>query len=511
MGLITKPEHALTPEPGEDQPAFAVRFHSVMQRRLPDTDGRNEAMLAAWAAHDTLAAKARKRWSPQRYSLEACVPLFDEHSTIDSDGTPVTYTCDDLAQMVRNMNSAISDTGNYPALTDGHTPEDPSGVQPEVLGYSGPFYLGQVGQDSPRYAIFSAEHHRRDRAEVLASHLCRSPEVWRTPRPQDRIMGPIAALGAEVPRRFNGMAKYARLADGTHVERYAGRHSMLRYQPETAPSGTVIHKYAATFASATSVALPSDRYSKDEAPMPAEQADATPTLSDVDIAKIVKSTLDALSSMPEMQFVQTLMSRGGDDGDDGDDGDGEQDEVLDSPTDLDDDEHAIESDNDVAPTDATPETLEPTAETDNSDGPLIARITALQAENAALKKQLADASGAKSEQYRRERIGGLREKGFQLDVTECLSLSADFSDEHFEKYARSLEKNALRVPLAGIVDVPKAVEPSRGAQPSQQAGDPRMEKYARQAAQRHSANRNAGRSSSYEAELQKVLAAASQQ
>ena len=217
----------VVPLRGETQAAFAQRYHAAMSRVIRNTDRRNSEMLRAWreSGQDrTLDQAAAQRFGTPEYIRVPNVPVFSEHTTRDGKGKLAIYDRRALAAIVDRCNTRILDTGDFPPLTEGHTPtteeQNAGRKMPEVLGYAGPFRLGQIGNVNPRWAIFCDEWHHRDCAGKLRRMQRRSPEVWLEERMEDRFLDPIAALGAETPRLDLGPARYGRRADGRVVEKY---------------------------------------------------------------------------------------------------------------------------------------------------------------------------------------------------------------------------------------------------------------------------------------------------
>ena len=212
------------PTPGEEQAEFAVRFHQAMQNNIPDTAERNSAMFESWdAAHpdgDELGRISAQHWPTDKYTRIPNVAVFAEHTTKNRDGTVSKYDLKALRAIADRCNARIADTGNYSAITEGHTPESSSALQPTVLGYSGPFKLGMIGRQKPRWAIFADEHWLNEHKSKMRSLPNRSPEVWLEPKIEDRFFDPIAALGATTPRLDLGMVRYGRRGEAL-VEKYS--------------------------------------------------------------------------------------------------------------------------------------------------------------------------------------------------------------------------------------------------------------------------------------------------
>jgi hypothetical protein len=477
---INKLARQITPLPGEDQPAFAVRFHTIARRIMPSTSARQSAMMQSWAnAGDSLAAQAAIDFPADKYERRDGVCEFKEHIAQNADGSQSHYSCAELAAMTRNMNSRVAETGNYGSLIDGHTSDDPNAPQPDVLGHRGPYYLGQIGQKTPRWAIFSIEHHKREMLPRLASRPTRSAEVWRSPRIEDRILDPVAALGAETPRLDLGMVRYERTGtveiDGQQIERYA----------------------AACMPGAASVVVPTDKYAENEG--------ADMAMTPEDAQQVAQAVSQLIFDTPEWQFVQAIMQNGDGEADSSaedvaDDANGAGDEmesVDEAPGDpgmpepqaepeysAPDESPAPESPAPESPAPESPPVADapapaapPTAEP-SADGAVEDRVAQLEAVVAELQGKL---QGSQAEKYRREALSGLRAKGFQIDVEAQMEIVADMNGEGFERYAKSLEKTVTRVPLADDTDVHEPPsEPVRT--PPTDPSHPDMDRYSRDAA-----------------------------
>ena len=183
----------LRPQTGESQGEFAVRFHETMRDGISDTDERNSRAMDAWrkyaAAADPVEQRAQRRFGPEEFKRVNDVPVFGEHQTKDDEDNPVVYDRAALQSIIQRCNARIADTGDFAPLTDGHTPDKEQLAKgarmPEILGYSGPFRLGMIGNKNPRWAIFSDEYHHLGDADKLKKLPRRSPEVWLEPKMSD--------------------------------------------------------------------------------------------------------------------------------------------------------------------------------------------------------------------------------------------------------------------------------------------------------------------------------------
>lgn len=155
-------------------------------------------------------------------------PVFAEHTTKDREGNPVVYDRYALQAMCDTMNQRIRETGDYSAISIGHTPDMEQMAQgmkmPPLVGFAGPFKVAPLGQTG-RYAIYADCHVRRDKLDVVKDHPRVSPEVWLTADIRKRFLDPIALLGAEAPRLDLGIL-YCRTAGGELVEKYTATAAM---------------------------------------------------------------------------------------------------------------------------------------------------------------------------------------------------------------------------------------------------------------------------------------------
>ncbi|MCH9838490.1 hypothetical protein K0U83_22705 [bacterium] len=280
---------AIVPFNGESQPDFAARFHQLMQKAIPETDKRTQESFRVWdkymAENDPLMQRAIRTFRPEEFKRIDNVPLFTEHTTKDARGNTMVYDRNALAAVLDRCNHRIADTGNFAPLTEGHTPDRESlakgASMPAVLGYAGPYKLGMVGNENPRWAIFGTEWHDAQDADKLRKLRRRSPEIWLEERMEDRFFDPIAALGAETPRLDMGMIQFHRTSTGRNVAKYS----------------------VAAMPSATSVFVPStDVGSKKKNYEGASNMALTPE----DVTQVV----DAIMDTEPMQWVVSQMGGG---------------------------------------------------------------------------------------------------------------------------------------------------------------------------------------------------------
>lgn len=293
---------SITPTADESQADFAMRFHEAMREAIPDTEERTQRCFAAWdqarGQADPLERRAASKFAPDKYRRVRHIPVFAEHTTRrkkDGKEEVVLYDRRALQAIADRCNRRILDTGDFAALTAGHTPtseeREKGAPMPNTLGWSGPFRLGMIGQEIPRWAIFSDEWHQRQHEDELDHMRRRSPEVWLEERMEDRFLDPIAALGAETPRLDLGVANYARRPDGQLVERY---------------SAVVVDvdRYTATFPAAGNAFVPggTDKPQNHYEAGGSGSMDASPDT--------INQFVEAMMQTEPMQFVLSLMNQG---------------------------------------------------------------------------------------------------------------------------------------------------------------------------------------------------------
>lgn len=454
----------LKPTASETQPQFAMRYHAAQSRAMPDTEARNAAMFRAWfetrGDTDDLEQYAARKFPSEQFRRVPCVAVFEEHETREGpDETPVKYGRNELIDIIENMNERIRDRDAFRPISDGHTTrENPS---PEVLGYAGPFYLGQVGRLDPKWAIFQAEHHFSDAAPVMARRPGRSVEVWRAPKMRQRYFHPIAALGSEAPRLDLHMpALYGRWiheATGEAVERYSGP----------------------VMPSATSVFVPTagqhkkrEHYEADEDPTTEKEQGTMIDASD--LQKIVSAVVEEMATTfgltPRPSAAEGEQSNP-------DDTLSHQDDPADDPQTQTASEEAelSPSENDQFSEDldaGDPDEDEPASvAAPNSDSTdeheYVAAIRALQeqlttseAENAKLKQQLQQAGAGAQEAYRREKYQKLKDQGYLLDVDKEMAFASTLPDSAFKSHLTRIAECYQRVPMAAQVPaIPVADSP----------------------------------------------------
>lgn len=235
----------LTPASHESQPEFFDRASHELREVIPSVNRRTVEILQSWrrSSNDQdLRGKASAQFPCDRFRHFGPRCVFVEHTipaSEDGQRPEIHYGREALLQMINWANFRIRNADAFSVLSDGHTPtrdEHLSGCPfPEVIGYVGPFYLGQLGDVSPRWAIYADEWVHQEDVDCFLKRQRRSPEVWINEPMERRTMDPIAALGAETPRLDCGVNPYSRASDGQTV---------LTYSPEgdarTQPPGPVV-------------------------------------------------------------------------------------------------------------------------------------------------------------------------------------------------------------------------------------------------------------------------------
>lgn len=462
----------IKPTTSETQPQFAIRYHEAMANRIPDTEARNNAMFDAWfgaRGDDDLEQYAARKFPEAQFKRVPLVAVFEEHETREGpEETPVKYSRDDLAAIVENMNERIRDRDSFRPISDGHTTrETPS---PEVLGYAGPFYLGQIGRVNPTWAIFQSEHHYKDAVPTLAKRPARSVEVWRASRMRDRYFHPIAALGSEAPRLDLHMpALYGRWeheATGELVERYSGP----------------------VMPSATSVFVPSmgqhkkrEQYEAGEDPSADKEQGAMIDASD--LQKIVSAVVEEMATTFGLQPKSPASADVNGDDSATEDANNDEPEAFEPDSEPEPDDEPQFSEARVGGDDdgGSPAGF-PSADNDADDHEYAAAIRALQdqlqaaqTENAKLKQQLQQANSGQQESYRREQYQKLRAQGYQLDVAKEMDFARELPDKAFKAHLTRIAECYQRVPMASVVsEIPVADSPV-----VQGGSDTRAEKQAK--------------------------------
>jgi len=463
---ITTPK----PKDGELQSDFAIRFHESMMDAVPNTDERNQMCFGAWrdsVGDEPEVETARKYHKASEFDERRDIPVFEEHvipERLSKDGKrkipAVKYDRKALAAICRNMNEAIADVGKFCPITNGHTSDNVTDPEPEVLAFTGAYRLGMIGNNKPRYAIFADEYHRKDRAEILKGRRGRSVEVLPLPDVSKRSFYPIAALGADEPRLNLPPARYQKV-DGEEIE--VERYMMV------APGGasTFIpdadkQKYGDDQQSEMPIPLASLKQIMEAFTQTAVFQWAVGKMEEEGKSGAVNPLVHQPPQMADMPVDDAAGQPGaqppmpGQEPDQDDMGDGdvpdedwsEDDELVSGPIGPNTPEQGAAGGSNKPPfkgnekmTEQTP--AKPDQYSQKSAGlqALEDRIAAVEAENAGLRAKLIGA-----ERY--SKLSSLKSQGVELDMDSELKKVATQSDEQFAGHVETIEKYYRRSPAA---------------------------------------------------------------
>jgi len=178
-----------------------------------------------------------KKYDEDGFHTIKSVPIFDAHDGHE-EGLDIDFDKDLLQKIIDQCNARIKDTGDLVPVTDGHTSEDPTVPEPQILGYAHNFTLGLIGQDKPRHCIMAdLKIHKEHMAKVkqlprrsieLWPDLCIDPVVLKgADKP---VVDSIALLGAQRPARDLGLLFSKKQSGKT---RY--RHELNQFKENMAP------------------------------------------------------------------------------------------------------------------------------------------------------------------------------------------------------------------------------------------------------------------------------------
>lgn len=282
--LRTESLEPLSPQSGENEHAFIVRAHKALLDEVPDFNRRNQMIWDAWDSQKGPSRGrqlASQKFPSERYAFSPAHCHFAEHDKVEPNGQTKHVGLQDLVTILNENNSQILDRENFQAITLGHTSENPTHKDPDVIGFAGPYRLGMIGHEKPVFAIFGDEYHKKDRLQEVQSAPRRSIELNTLRSTGQRWFDPIAALGAKAPR-LAMPAKYDRTEDA-EVERYSV------VAPAYFPGGSNTNIDKTHYDNEAN-------FSNQGNEMNAQ------SISDQDIAAIVA----AIEQMPEIQFIRSM-------------------------------------------------------------------------------------------------------------------------------------------------------------------------------------------------------------
>ena len=281
----------VVPDSDESQEHFIIRAHDALKDHLTDVDDRNREIWDLWNEYrgGTLAdERAGKAFGDaSRYMNVPGQAVFVEHDTIKSTGEPISFKLKELCEILRTCNRRIADRDLFAAISLNHTSSNPEGPDPEVLGYAGPYRLGQVGNVKPKWAIFADEHWYTENQERLKKMPRRSPELITYPHNGQRFFDPIAALGSKSPR-LHMPVRYSSFTndEGVECERYesgaagsypGGSNTYIKGSPDLKVKQPL-----------------NEQYENKEEPMQGSN-------------EMIAQLVEAFAQTPEIQFIRSLM------------------------------------------------------------------------------------------------------------------------------------------------------------------------------------------------------------
>ena len=300
---------AIAPQPHESQNDFIIRAHRELMPVIADPMQRNREVWQAWdianPGHERERQRAEQYFADGEFEHKKDVCLWHEHeSTIAGPDGPTTRVNDStrLSSIVNENNLRIADTDAYTAIVDKHTlspHEDDAGKsKPRCIGYAGPFRLGMIGRQQPRFAIFGDEHRYKGEKQTFQDRPRRSVEVLTLRANNRSYIDPIAAI-SEAPR-LPLPAQYSADSDGD-IEVYNA-------MPAPADGGG-----EPVYAGGSNTYLPGTQWNRKRKP---EQFGAMPNESNPEPKQMLdqndmQQIVSAILSTPQMKFIEQLMQQSG--------------------------------------------------------------------------------------------------------------------------------------------------------------------------------------------------------
>lgn len=432
------------PQRNESYEHYVVRAHKEMLPFMPSAAERNEAIWDQWRKHrgETIGEQvAREKFGGPEYAHAPKVCVFREHDTINSEGEPVKYRLPAIVNILTHNNRRISEHESFAPLTRDHTSDEEGAPDPEMLGYEGPYHLGMVGRDEPKWAIFADEWHRREVSQDMKSLPFRSVELIKFKNTGEQFFHPIAALGAKAPRLS-----------------MPGRYSVGQFQ------GATVERYAVAApsypgGSNTFIQAGDDetRYSSEEETMQGND-------------ELIAQIMDALAATPQFQFINQLMEKEQAEEQVEENYEAEGDETMNLPptddTPMPDNYEADEEET----SDDMPAFMKKDDETEKNAAMngfvTVDKYNAVLREVGASAKRIQILEKKDSDNRRLAKLSALRAKfGDLIDMKEeketCLySCGSSMSDKDFESHLKMIEKYAARAHDAAPVRIPTGEFPS---------------------------------------------------
>lgn len=294
------------PNPGESCEDFCIRAHQELIGRVTEPATRNEIVWQAWDSangYDQDRYRAVEHFAGQGFHSGPTVCHFAEHTAHNRDGA-IEHDAGSLKGICQNLNLRIRDVDAYPALIDRHTVDKPDAntPDPKVLGYAGPFRIGMIGREEPRYAIFGQEWYKPNSLAEVAEKPRRSVELIRYRNGGRSYFDPIACLGADSPRLPMPPAMYSATGDRElEITRYSVGSPVL-----AGSSNTFVTGFGDKPKTATKPVAVVDKYE----PELTTDTEGDSMIGEDDIRQIV----DAILATPQMSWVTSKMAADGQDG-----------------------------------------------------------------------------------------------------------------------------------------------------------------------------------------------------
>lgn len=308
-----------------------------------------------------------------------------------------------LKQIVEQCNARIEDTGDLVPITAGHTSDDPSVPEPDILGYACNFRMGSIGKDTPRAAIMCDMRIHRDNMERVKQLPRRSIELW-----PDLVIDPVVLKKADRPA----------------VDSIA----LLGAERPARDLGLMFHKKDKT----------TRRYSQQRSQMNPEE--------------LVNQCVEALSNLPEMAFLRDLMKKSQNEMAEGDEAEKyAEDKAEVKPEEekvsLEEEGHEDEEGEDVEP-----------ARLRMQRDQAKRRYARLEADHKALFAKVEALERRERIAQRKADLLSLEGLGFDFDLAEELDYVSDMQPKQYSAHLAKIKKRYRKAPIN--VRVPTAVVPT---------------------------------------------------
>ena len=386
-------------------------------------------------------------------------PVFAEH--VDRDGN--RFTRSSMEKIAERCNERISETDDFVPVSLGH---NKGGKDTEVVGFAGPFRIGEIGKKKKRAAIYGRFRVYKEDHHKIRKYPRLSVELWTSEKkPTEGYFDPISLLGSETPELDLG----------------------TRYS-KAPRAGQRCVKYSAAFAGGTNVVLPGlvgedkkpKTYEKTSGLMlsaediqqvvaartpvcqsivaemnPAPQIGGDPLADDVEAGGNAEAA--AGDDVPEMPPEMDVAEDSGDDVDKGDAPEVAEDFPEDKPeappVDAEDADEKPEEDDE-------PAVKKYQRERDEYQTKYQKAAAELRETSEKLDALTAEAEASKLEARRAvryQKLSDLKAQGFVVDPNEEIADAQNLSESAFAKFTETVVKKYQRIPL-NMIPVPKGIE-----------------------------------------------------